>query len=128
MTDEFLRVESMVKELEELIKQIAFALNSTPEHILDIIDDWSNKLADYEDKNEWIPVGERLPEDENYVMVYGKYLCTYDWNKGIAIASHYKGIPQWSTVDDIFYHGDGYKTITHWRPLLEPPEPLEVES
>lgn len=58
----------------------------------------------------WIPVGERLPEEEQDVVVFtneGTHVAALD-EDGIWCPSH----------------GDGwmFPEVTHWMPLPEPPE------
>ena len=58
--------------------------------------------------SEWIPVSERLPEEEQRVLVWSQ-------SNGLHIA--YLDLwQQWRDADD--NHG---KKITHWMPLPEPP-------
>ena len=57
---------------------------------------------------EWIPVSERLPEEEQRVLVWSQ-------SNGLHIA--YLDLwQQWRDADD--NHG---KKITHWMPLPKPP-------
>lgn len=68
------------------------------------------------DKYRWIPVEERLPE-------YGKAVLIKTTTSVVPrIGRHSPTIPQWATTDGLYFHGNGYKDVTHWMPLPEPPE------
>lgn len=64
----------------------------------------------------WIPVGERLPDDESEVLV-----CFADRSLGVtaAVFRHVEedGTPKWTDGDH-----EELKQPTHWMPLPEPPE------
>lgn len=72
--------------------------------------------------NQWIPVGERLPELDVQVLVAaaGRNLLEIGWREH---CPHYI-IPsvEW-TLGDELDRGERPKWITHWMPL--PPPPLE---
>ena len=59
--------------------------------------------------SEWIPVSERLPQDDQRVLVWsqsnGLHIAYLDWQR------------QWRDADDNYG-----KKITHWMPLPDPPE------
>lgn len=57
----------------------------------------------------WIPVSERLPENEDEVLVYSDY---YGWQVAIYSSDGY-----WLLIERGVLIG-----ISHWRPLPEPPE------
>ena len=68
----------------------------------------------------WIPVTERLPKDEKDVLAY--YGFKHD---GVLSDQRFIGTlcyfrfdpnPHWQ------HEGQGKLTVTHWRPLPEPPE------
>jgi hypothetical protein len=65
------------------------------------------RIHELEEANRWIPVRERLPKDDNDVLVW-RERYREEW-----IASH--DVTGWHTGDDDLFE------ITHWRPLLEPP-------
>lgn len=69
-------------------------------------------LAAEREKHRWIPVGERLPEMGDFVMVW------FDVDDGNGA----RGVMTYRGDDDMW--GDNYanKHVTHWRPLPEPPE------
>jgi chromosome segregation ATPase len=96
--------------LREWKEELGKRLNTCPEHILDIISDWEDTLDELEELREqarWIPVTERLPKDEQTVLLTnGKVVETGD---------HYSG--------DWWQNRQKVKNITHWRPL--PPAPAE---
>jgi len=60
----------------------------------------------------WIPVSEKLPKDNQEVLIYADLIA-----KGV----HSTKSRQWS-ADGYYYHGDWYDTVTHWMPLPQPPE------
>lgn len=72
------------------------------------------RIAELEAQTRWIPVSERLPEDNVRVLIF-------DGN-GVAEAKHALSVKQWKTPDGYYYHGLGYDWITHWMPFPEPPE------
>jgi len=62
----------------------------------------------------WIPVSERLPEDyENVLLLLNGLVASSGFHNSI--------IPQWS-ADGFYYHSNWYDTVTHWKPLPQPPE------
>lgn len=64
------------------------------------------------DEGCWIPVNERLPEDDQRVLVWSQ-------SNGLHIA-YLDRRRQWRDADDNYG-----KKITHWMPLPEPPERLD---
>lgn len=68
--------------------------------------------CEFEAKNRWIPVSERLPEK------VGAYL-TYRSN-GITIIEH------WDNIRDSDYLWKDCYSVTHWQPLPSPPKPQEL--
>jgi hypothetical protein len=76
------------------------------------------RVAELEETNRWIPVGERLPERGYRVLLYdakSQYMFTGELD-------HMGGRKE--PVFEIYRASDcGYfsREITHWRPLPEPP-------
>ena len=61
-----------------------------------------------------IPVSERMPPRNVRVRV---------WINGTeSIARHSWVVPQWETIDGLYYHGDTLDDVTHWQPIPEYPE------
>ena len=68
------------------------------------------------EKNRWIPVSERLPEDERYRLVSATY-------PGLGKVMY---IMFYHIYNELWYDKDGYSsrdvTITHWKETPEHPE------
>ncbi len=63
----------------------------------------------------WIPVGERLPEEEQEVLVWnGGGQCLKPW-QGHVLCEYRNG--EWRESQE----SDLYPGITHWMPLPAPP-------
>ena len=60
----------------------------------------------------WIPVSERLPDEDEWVWCYGP-------NRGCEEACRSKYWDGWIAIDKKNLVADAY---THWMPLPEPPE------
>ena len=60
----------------------------------------------------WIPVTERLPEEQGFYRVYHKN------SKAISDRFYYKDCP------DLFANVTG-DPITHWKPIEQPPKEVE---
>lgn len=61
----------------------------------------------------WIPVGERLPEDETEVLCWWETECRC----AVFALCKYYGEPLWVGVDTNVWP----REVTHWQPLPEPP-------
>jgi hypothetical protein len=74
------------------------------------------KATVLEEQQRWIPVGERLPPDDDDVEVF----CHYEGNtiSEVGLGAHYPEEGNW------YVWGTDYEdyTVTHWRPLPKPPE------
>ncbi len=73
-------------------------------------------------ERKWIPVGERMPNNEQVVLVFGHYdgdladwdfqaVCAFEKPNGL-----WRGIPSGAASDE----------VTHWMPLPEPPKASET--
>ena len=78
------------------------------------LDDWINGVPSVQPEQQWIPVGERLPDE------YGEYLVTkrtFGWN-----------CEEYVSNDIAYFDNDGFHkadTVIAWKPL---PEPYKAES
>ncbi len=69
-----------------------------------------DRLKAIEDAQRWIPVGERLPEDNKDVLVTGSK------HAGTQVAAYYSRTGEFEMIDESIIRP------THWRPLPEAPE------
>jgi hypothetical protein len=65
------------------------------------------EIARLREERRWISVGERLPEDEEWVDVSGKWGDFIGWHDG----------EQWTNCDE-----DQLPNVTHWRKRTPGPE------
>ena len=74
--------------------------------------------------NEWISVKNRLPETEEYVLIWYSYFRYGDYNRDYfmhGIARYIKRYDMWAGAD---YLGSNVK-VYYWMPLPKPPKDLE---
>lgn len=91
-------------------------------HRHDLLQDFevaeAQKLADMKEKLRWIPVTERLPEQD------GQYLCNYRFGKYRDMT--FTRVLDYYATDEVphFQHtlGDSTMKVTHWMPLPKPPK------
>ena len=77
------------------------------------------RIAELEEKQRWIPVSERLPEDTERMLtiVYDAFEDT----TAISILQHY-GDGDWFSWDS------GRYVVTHWMPLPESPNDTQTQA
>ena len=71
------------------------------------------ELAELRERTRWIPVSERLPEDNVevfFLTIQGR----------VMVGWHNSRVPQWISI--VNYSANNYANVTHWMPLPEPPE------
>ena len=77
---------------------------------------YAEEIAVLRERQRWIPVTERLPEDD------GHYLCRYGFDGGKGV--FYQTLDYYAT--DVYPHfqheGMRGMRVTHWMPLPEAPE------
>ena len=74
------------------------------------------EIADLREKQQWIPVTERMPERD--IQVIG-------WYKDNPFSQYRLGVEAWNGNGWIFVYAHRYVTdVTHWMPL---PQPLKEE-
>jgi hypothetical protein len=93
--------------IEELQKQLA---KSEADNI-----DLTGWLVEEHAKHQWIPVEERLPEENGDYIVY---CIGGNYNQTSCISLAY-----WSGKH---FYGDNLLSVTHWMPLPMPPESEEI--
>ena len=91
------------------------------------------ELAALREQKRWIPVGERLPEDGEEVIVALFYEDAFDVWEGDKTAKKLENNDVIVSICAYRHNGkwlmgpreeidEAYAKITHWRPLPEPPE------
>ena len=129
----YFRYKKMFLELTDRYKELQLQFERRPivyvDKVVDTKEDWESlwisrelwnelnmqntalraELAGLKDKMRWIPVGERLPDDNDDVLVWR----VEGYHE---IGCHSSGLWWGGTfMDEAIY-------ITHWMPLPEPPE------
>ena len=82
-------------------------------------DDLRTRIGELEQAHRWIPVSERLPEEDNPACLFRTS------GSGVYFGYHIGYIPCWVAVGIRDFIGLLYDTVTHWMPL--PPPPPEEE-
>jgi len=96
------------------------AIKNAQKYVDDVLSEF-DRLEAIEEARRWIPVSERLPEDNQWVIM---------WNDLLDVARegrHFSkdGMHQWESASGIFYNDDShYNHITHWQPLPEAPNEI----
>lgn len=95
--------------------------------LCDEVDRLRAELDAERERNRWIPVGERLPENNTEVLLLAHVRSFEDWTKRrtrIFLGSHNN--KTWICDGDMIFNGVNriydYASVTHWRELPEPPE------
>lgn len=81
--------------------------------LTDAFYDANTRIAELEAERRWIPVSERLPEEDKRVVLYSHGVMAVGWGR------YELDIWYWECWDDKWSSWD---TPTHWMPLPEPPE------
>lgn len=72
------------------------------------------EIADLREKQQWIPVAERIPERD--IQVIG-------WYKDNPFSQYRLGVVAWNGQGWVFVYAHRYVTdVTHWMTLPEPPK------
>ena len=80
------------------------------------------RIAELEEKQRWIPVSERLPENRATV------LAAFE-NREILTATYYKHHEGFGGVEN-YWHIEGWHSgnVTHWMPLPESPNDTQTQT
>jgi hypothetical protein len=94
---------------EDILKRLqacAIAGCSPPERALAL--EAANEIARLRGERRWVPVGERLPVDEDWVDVAGRWGDCLGWHDG----------EEWRNVEEDPFPSE----VTHWRKRGPGPE------
>ncbi|MEN6620368.1 MAG: DUF551 domain-containing protein [Smithella sp.] len=78
------------------------------------------ELAALKEERRWIPVSEKLPNDNKRVIFIdseGEEYC----GEYLSSMLPHSSVPQWVGYGN-YPHGGWYGFVTHWMPMPEPPE------
>ena len=84
-------------------------------------DKWIEQMEPkpHEWERRWIPVSERLPPNDDWVLGFQKWLPdVYKCDEGVMACWYYHRKSEWKTCEEY----DTLPNITHWMPLPEPPK------
>jgi len=76
------------------------------------------RIAELKDKQRWIPVSERLPDDGDEVIIWAQN----DWEAATFLNNGVYGLPVWETLRNFDYELNTFDLVTHWKERPEPPE------
>lgn len=82
---------------------------------------WCNTIKSQPKVGEWIPVGEELPSDGQWVMVFSKSNVDDDWDVPSIVQYMGDGIWRWNTLIPVS------DDVIAWQPLPEPYKKGEQE-
>ena len=97
-----------------------FALEAQLDKVVKEKNQLQSQLAAEQEKNRWIPVAERLPEEEGY------YLTKYKGDKRQCLdeKTWIRAYPFYGMFKDNWIYKKPTKySVTHWRPIDLPVEP-----
>ena len=86
----------------------------------DDVDILAEYISELESQLRWRPVSEgNLPDYIQKVEIHDRIEGT------VMLARHTARIPQWSSDDELYFHGAHYERIDKWRPIPKLPEENE---
>ena len=99
MASDEIRMTLLHHSTNDLVEELLMWRGLAAEHL--------DRIAELEEKQRWIPVSERLPEEKQTVLALDKTGTAYHWEYARSLSNIF--------VSD----------YTHWMPLPEPPEVTE---
>lgn len=109
-------------DLDDLVRVGVLVRKQTDDNWLaDMVELAASEIARLREERRWISVGERLPDEDVEVLVWGK-----GWKQARTAwrqhEPHYVPPTTIWTFGDEIYRGFPPLDITHWKPLLPGPE------
>ena len=96
MASDEIRMTLLHRSTNDLVEELLMWRGLAAEHL--------DRIAELEEKQRWIPVSERLPEEKQTVLALDKTGTAYHWEYSRSLSNIF--------VSD----------YTHWMPLPQPPE------
>ena len=96
MASDEIRMTLLHHSTNDLVEELLMWRGLAAEHL--------DRIAELEEKQRWIPVSERLPEEKQTVLALDKTGTAYHWEYSRSLSNIF--------VSD----------YTHWMPLPQPPE------
>ena len=119
-------------------RKYGYCFNSLRLYAADRLEKLETELSKLKAQQRWIPVTERLPEDDDSVRFYKSFsiICTsvlvYEKERGVSIANRLMiGHSSIKSFDELATDGYVWSTghnPTHWMSLPEPPKEETHES
>ena len=96
-------------------RKYGYCFNSLRLYAADRLEELETELSKLKEQQRWIPVTERLPEDDDDVLIMSSGSISMGY---YSVYNEY-----WADYINV-YNSD----VTHWMPLPEPPKEEENES
>jgi len=111
---------------KELHEEIAFQLERSKKIGLigdgfgvQDISDLLDEIERLQSQSSWVSVDERLPEDNDWVIMYAG--INFPYGKPLPGYYDYRFKKWFDTLQDC----DGFTSVTHWQPIPQPPSEVK---
>lgn len=81
------------------------------------------KSVIFANNSDWVPIGERFPNESEYLKDNGWFMVTRQWENRVFVSDAH--LSTWDDEWETDYYGGTLDDVIAWQPLPEPYRPKE---